>query len=120
MGRKYKVAVWPGDGIDPEDVGEAVKVLEATDVGLEFVDGVVGSRTYVEFGDPLPDEARDACERADALLLGAVGEDYAPYDVPRKVMAYLRVEKDAYANVRPLRLWDGVETGRWYLALGWM
>ena len=111
MGRSYKIAVWPGDGIGPEVTAEAVKVLEATDVGFEFVEGTVGGRAYVEFGDPLPDEAREACEGTDALLLGAVGQDYAPYDVPRKVMTYLRVEKDAYANVRPLRLWDGVESG---------
>ncbi len=65
----------------------------------------------MEFGDPLPDEARVACEESDALLLGAVGQDYAPYDVPRKVMTYLRVERDAYANVRPQKLYEGVETG---------
>jgi 3-isopropylmalate dehydrogenase len=111
LGHSYKIAVWPGDGVGPEVTAEAVKVLEATDVGFEFVEGTVGGRAYVEFGDPLPDEAREACEETDALLLGAVGEDYAPYDVPRKVMTYLRVEKDAYANVRPLKLWDGVETG---------
>ena len=111
MGRSYEIAVWPGDGIGPEVTAEAVKVLEATDVGFEFVEGTVGGKAYVEFGDPLPDEARDACEETDALLLGAVGQDYAPYDVPRKVMTYLRVEKNAYANVRPLKLYDGVKTG---------
>lgn len=42
MGRSYKVAVWPGDGIGPEVTAEAVKVLEATDVGLEFVEGSSG------------------------------------------------------------------------------
>ena len=111
MGRSYKIAVWPGDGIGPEVTAEAVKVLEASDVGFEFVEGTVGGRAYVEFGDPLPDEAREACDETDALLLGAVGQDYAPYDVPRKVMTYLRVEKDAYANVRPLKLYDGVKMG---------
>ncbi len=111
MGRSYEIAVWPGDGIGPEVTAEAVKVLEATDVGFEFIEGTVGGKAYVEFGDPLPDEARDACEETDALLLGAVGQDYAPYDVPRKVMTYLRVEKNAYANVRPLKLYDGVKTG---------
>ncbi|MBC8224299.1 hypothetical protein H8E65_06900, partial [Candidatus Bathyarchaeota archaeon] len=111
MGGSFKVAVWPGDGIGPEVTAEAVKVLEATDVGFEFLEGIVGGKAYVEFGDPLPGEAREACEETDALLLGAVGQDYAPYDVPRKVMTYLRVEKKAYANVRPLKLYDGVETG---------
>ena len=111
MGGSFKVAVWPGDGIGPEVTAEAVKVLEATDVGFEFLEGIVGGKAYVEFGDPLPGEAREACEETDALLLGAVGQDYAPYDVPRKVMTYLRVEKKAYANVRPLKLYEGVKTG---------
>ncbi len=111
MSRSYEIAIWPGDGIGPEVTAEAVKVLEATDVSFEFIEGIVGGKAYVEFGDPLPDEARDACEETDALLLGAVGQGYAPYDVPRKVMTYLRVEKNAYANVRPLKLYDGVKTG---------
>ena len=111
MGRSYKIAVWPGDGIGPEVTGEAMKALEATDVRLEFIESIVGGKAYVEYGDPLPDEAKEACEEADALLLGAVDQDYAPYDVPRKVMTYLRVERDAYANVRPLKLYQGVETG---------
>jgi 3-isopropylmalate dehydrogenase len=111
LGRSFKIAVWPGDGIGPEVTAEAVKVLDATDVGFEFVEGTVGGRAYVEFGDPLPDEAKEVCEKTDALLLGAVGQDYAPYDVPRKVMTYLRVEKNAYANVRPLKLYGGVSTG---------
>jgi isocitrate/isopropylmalate dehydrogenase len=96
--------------VGPEVTTEAVKALEATDVDFEFVEGTVGGRAYVEFGDPLPVEARETCEETDALLLGAVGQDYAPYDVPRKVMTYLRVERDAYANVRPLKLFEGVET----------
>jgi len=109
LGRRHKIAVWPGDGIGPEVTREAVKVLEATDVNFELIEGTVGGRAYVEHGDPLPEEAKDICEEVDALLLGAVGQDYAPYDVPRKVLTYLRVDKDAYANVRPLKLYPGVE-----------
>jgi 3-isopropylmalate dehydrogenase len=67
--------VWPGDGIGPEVTVEGVKVLEATDVSFEFVEGTVGGKAYVEYGDPLPDEAKEACEKTDALLLGAVGQD---------------------------------------------
>ena len=111
MGRSYKIAVWPGDGIGPEVTAESLKVLEATDVRFEFVEGIVGGKAYVEYGDPLPDEVKEACEKTDALLLGAVGQGYAPYNVPRKVMTYLRVEKNAYANVRPLKLYAGVKTG---------
>jgi isocitrate/isopropylmalate dehydrogenase len=107
----YKIAVWPGDGIGPEVTREAVKVLEATDLSFEFIEGTVGARAYIEHGDPLPEEEREICDEVDALLLGAVGQHYAPYGVPRKVMTYLRVEKNAYANVRPLKLYAGVEPG---------
>jgi 3-isopropylmalate dehydrogenase len=52
--------------VGPEVTTEAVKALEATDVDFEFVEGTVGGRAYVEFGDPLPVEARETCEETDA------------------------------------------------------
>ena len=105
---KAKIAVLPGDGIGPEVTNEAVKVLEATGLDFEFVECLVGGAAYIENGDPLPQEARDVIDESSAVLFGAVGHDYAPYGVPRKVLAYLRVEKDAYANVRPLKLYPGI------------
>lgn len=108
MTKKHKIAVLPGDGIGPEVTAEAVKVLEATDLDLELIEAKVGGRAYVEDGDPLPPEARQACDEADAVLFGAVEHHYAPYGVPRKVMIFLRMEKDAYANVRPLKQYPGV------------
>jgi len=54
MVRKYKIAVLPGDGIGPEVTREAVKVLEATGLNLEFIVRNVGGRAYIEDGDPLP------------------------------------------------------------------
>jgi len=104
----YKIAVLPGDGIGPEVTAEAVKVLEATDLNLEFIEAKVGGRAYVEDGDPLPPEAKQACDEADAVLFGAVEHHYAPYGIPRKVLIYLRMEKDAFANVRPLKQYPGV------------
>lgn len=118
MGHTHKIAVWPGDGIGPEVTKEAMKVLDATDVKLEFIEGIVGGRAYVEHGDPLPEEERANCDEADALLLGAIGQDYAPYDVPRKVMTFLRIEKNAYANVRPLKLYSGVIAGPYHPGVG--
>ena len=109
MTRDFLIAVLPGDGVGPEVTGEAVKVLDATGVDLEFVERSVGGKAYLLEGTPLPQEARDACEEADAVLFGAVGHDYAPYGVPRKVLSYLRMEKGAYANVRPLKLYPGVK-----------
>ncbi|MFB0557499.1 MAG: isocitrate/isopropylmalate dehydrogenase family protein [Candidatus Bathyarchaeia archaeon] len=106
--RMYKIAVLPGDGVGPEVTSEAIKVLNATGLGLEFIECDVGGKAYIETGNPLPQEAIDACDEADAVLFGAVGHDYAPYGIPRKVLIYLRMEKNAYANVRPLKLYSGV------------
>ena len=108
MTRSEKIAVLPGDGIGPEVVREAVKVLDATGINIEFIEGKVGGRAYIESGDSLPEEAKEAVDMADAVLFGAVEHHYAPYGIPRKVLIYLRMEKDAYANVRPLKLYPGV------------
>jgi len=108
MARAIKVAVLPGDGIGPEVTREAVKVLRATGLDFEFMERQVGGKAYIETGDPLPEDAKQACEEADAVLFGAVEHHYAPYGIPRKVLIYLRMEKDAYANVRPLKLYPGV------------
>lgn len=96
----------------PEVTREAVKVLEASGLDFEFIECLVGGGAYIREGDPLPQVARDACEEADAVLFGAVGHDYAPYGIPRKVLVYLRMERDAYANVRPLKLYPGVTKNR--------
>ena len=108
MAGAIKVAVLSGDGIGPEVTREAVKVLEATGLDFEFMERQVGGKAYIETGDPLPEDAKEACEEADAVLFGAVEHHYAPYGIPRKVLIYLRMEKDAYANVRPLKLYPGV------------
>lgn len=117
MVKKYKIAVLPGDGIGPEVTHEAVKVLKATNLCFEFMERDVGGRAYVEHGDPLSPEAKHACDEADAVLFGAVEHHYAPYGVPRKVLIFLRMEKDAYANVRPLKSYPGVHLP--YFAPNW-
>ncbi|KON31423.1 hypothetical protein AC482_00880 [miscellaneous Crenarchaeota group-15 archaeon DG-45] len=108
MAKRLKIAVLPGDGIGPEVTDEAVKVLGATDLDFEFMRRDVGGKGYIEKGDPLPPEAMQACEEADAVLFGAVEHHYSPYGIPRKVLIFLRMEKNAYANIRPLKLYPGV------------
>ena len=103
MANKYKVAVLPGDGIGPEVTDEAVKVLNATDVNFELLYCDIGGSAYLRNGDPLPPESIEACKEADAVLFGAVGHDYVSYDIPRRVLIHLRLDNDAYANVRPLK-----------------
>jgi len=99
----YKIAVLPGDGIGSEVVAEALKVLNATELKYEPIKCDIGGTAYLKNGNPLPKESIQACEDADAVLLGAVGHDTVSYDIPRKVLIYLRVEKNAYANIRPFK-----------------
>jgi 3-isopropylmalate dehydrogenase len=107
MARKHKIAVMPGDGIGPEVTNEAIKTLQATELDLEFLQCDIGGTAYLQNGDPLPPESIQACKESDAVLLGAVGHDYVSYEIPRKVLIYLRLEKDAYANIRPLKKYPG-------------
>lgn len=105
----YKVAVLAGDGIGPEVTAEAVKVLKATGVAIEFEDALVGGIAYDEKGHPLPPETLDLCKKADAVLLGAVGgpkwDNVQPSSMRPEVGALLplRSELNLYANVRPAK-----------------
>ena len=58
--KSYKVAVMPGDGVGPEVTREAVKVLKATGLTLEFLNCNVGGKAYIETGVPLPPEAKES------------------------------------------------------------
>lgn len=109
MARKHKIAVMPGDGIGPEVTNEAIKTLQATELNIEFIQCDIGGTAYLKNGDPLPPESTQACKESDAVLFGAVGHDYVSYEIPRKVLIYLRLEKDAYANIRPLKLYPGIQ-----------
>ena len=75
----YEIAVVSGDGVGPEVVAEAVKVLKALgspfpDLKLAFEEHPAGARCYVERGTDLPDETLEACRRADAVLFGSAGD----------------------------------------------
>jgi 3-isopropylmalate dehydrogenase len=105
----YKVAVLSGDGIGPEVTAEAVKVLKATGVSIEFENALVGGIAYDAKGHPLPPETLDLCKKADAVLLGAVGgpkwDNVQPVTMRPEVGALLplRSELNLYANVRPAK-----------------
>lgn len=107
-----KIAVLPGDGIGPEIVAEAVKVLnafrqEGLDIELEY--GLVGGAAYDETGTPLPDETLKLAKSADAILLGAVGGyKWESLDIsvrPEKGLLGLRSELNLFANLRPAILY---------------
>lgn len=117
MARSIKLAVIPGDGIGPEVIAEANKVLDAvlvgTDVTLERTEFKLGAERYLETGDTLPADEQAELATYDAILFGAVGG--VPGDprlkaanIERGLLLKLRFDFDQYANVRPCTLFEGV------------
>ncbi len=110
----YKIAVIPGDGIGPEIVGEAIKVLDA--VGSKFGHKfeyeylLAGGAAIDAVGQCLPDETIEKCKASDAVLLGAVGGpkwDNLPGDQrPEKALLGLRSALGLFANLRPALMFD--------------
>lgn len=113
---KYNIAVIHGDGIGPEVVGEALKVLDtiAAKYHHEFVYTPVlaGGCAIDAVGECLPQTTIDACKAADAVLLGAVGGwkwDTLPGDKrPERALLGLRKELELFANIRPAMLFDAL------------
>jgi 3-isopropylmalate dehydrogenase len=106
-----RIAVIGGDGIGPEVVTEAIKVLRAaaTDVTIETTDYDLGSRRWHRTGEVLPGSVLDELSGHDAILLGAVGDPSVPSGVlERGLLLRLRFEFDLYVNLRPIRLYPGV------------
>ena len=100
-----KIAILPGDGIGTEIVAEAVKVLNALDLGLEMEQAPVGGAGYEASGHPLPESTLKLAKEADAVLFGAVGDwKYDTLDRPlRPEQAILGLRKNLglFANFRP-------------------
>ncbi|NUR78146.1 MAG: 3-isopropylmalate dehydrogenase [Thermoleophilia bacterium] len=97
------IACLPGDGIGPEVMDEAVRVLERLPIDADVVRLPFGGSAIDEAGDPLPAETLEACRGARAVLLGAVGGprwDRSPVR-PEAGLLRLRKELDVYANLRP-------------------
>ncbi|WP_058554196.1 3-isopropylmalate dehydrogenase [Thiohalocapsa sp. ML1] len=107
------ILILPGDGIGPEIVAEAVKVLACLkqDFGLdiELTDGLVGGAAYDAHGHPLPEQTLALARASDAVLLGAVGgPKWEPLDIavrPEKGLLGLRAELGLFANLRPAILY---------------
>lgn len=107
-----RLAVIPGDGIGPEVVKEALKVLDAAtphDVKLETTEYDLGARRWHATGETLPDSVLDEIRQHDAILLGAVGDPTVPSGVlERGLLLKLRFELDHHVNLRPVKLYPGV------------
>jgi len=98
----YRVGVIAGDGIGPEVLAEAQKVVRAAGIDLDTVDYDLGGRRYLRTGEVLPDAVLDDMRRLDAILLGAVGTpDVPPGVLERGLLLRLRFELDLYVNLRP-------------------
>jgi 3-isopropylmalate dehydrogenase len=115
----YKIAVLPGDGIGSEVVNEGLKVIKAaaekTGFDYETVNYDFGADRYAAEGlkgDPLPDSALSEFREMDAIFLGAIGdESKVPRGVLEKgILLKLRFSLDLYINLRPIKLYPGVET----------
>jgi 3-isopropylmalate dehydrogenase len=102
----HRVAVIGGDGIGPEVLAEALKVVAAAGVGLDTVDYQLGAAHYVRTGEVLPDSVLKELRSVEAILLGAVGPPVQDTSVPpgtleRGLLLRLRFELDLYINLRP-------------------
>ncbi len=110
--RSIRLAVIGGDGIGPEVVAEAIKVLGALGtVGIDPTSYDLGSERYNRTGEVLPKAVLSELSGQDAILLGAVGDPTVPSGVlERGLPLKLRFEFDQYVNLRPVRLYPGVAT----------
>src|ERR1700739_435597 len=106
-----KLAIVGGDGIGPEVVAEAVKVLDAAVPGVEETSYDLGARRFHATGELLPDSVLAELREHDAILLGAVGDPSVPSGVlERGLLLRLRFELDHHVNLRPGRLYPGVSS----------
>ena len=102
------VAVLPGDGIGPEIIAQARRVLDKLGLKLEFQEAPVGGAAYEKHGHPLPASTLRVAKDADAVLFGAVGDPR--YDKlerakrPEQAILGLRKELGLFANLRPARV----------------
>ena len=111
----HKIAVMPGDGTGPEVVKEGLKVLEAVSEKLgikyETEEFDFGGERYMKTGETLPDSAIDELRAKDAIFLGAIGHpDVKPGILEKGILLKARFELDQYINLRPVKLYPGVET----------
>ncbi len=115
MGTSYNIAVIAGDGTGAEVTAEAVKALTAAaqknDFTLNLTEYDFGGERYLRTGEALPASAVDEMRAVDAILLGAIGHpDVKPGILEKGILLYLRFELDQYINLRPVKLYPGVET----------
>ncbi len=112
----YRVAVIPGDGIGPEVCDATIQIIEKavpSDLDITFTNYPAGASHFLATGVALPDTTIGGCRSADAILLGAAGLPGVVYkdgtEAGQDTTLRLRHELDLYANVRPIKLYEGIE-----------
>ena len=116
MKTEFNIAVFPGDGIGPEVIAEAIKIIKIIEskLGLKINlnEALVGGAGYEATGHPLPDATLDTAKKADGVLLGAVGgPKWEAIDFslrPERALLGLRSSLGLYANLRPARIFPAL------------
>ena len=114
MSKSYKIGVIKGDGIGPEIIDEAIKVLDAVSVTqgfhLKYEEMLLGGAAIDETGVPLPDETIKGVKKCDAVLFGAIGgpqwDNLERHLRPESGLLGLRKEMGTFANLRPAMVYD--------------
>ena len=115
----YKIALLEGDGIGPEIMAEAIKILKLVEIRnsitFELLPGAFGANAYFSHGHSFPDETKSLCDEADAILKGPIGLNHKdskkiPVDMQpeRGALLPLRRRYDTFANFRPVYLPKGI------------
>jgi len=115
MGKSHLIAVIPGDGTGPEVIAEGIKVLSAVSkiekFKIEFVFYDFGGDRYLRTGEVLPNSALEEFRKMDAIYLGAIGHPKVkPGILEKGILLTTRFELDQYINLRPVKLYPGVDT----------
>jgi len=115
MAKVYNIAVMPGDGTGPEVVAEGMKVLRAIaekkNIQFAFESYPHGGEHYKQTGEIISKQTIDSLKQAHAIYLGAIGHpDVPPGILEKGILLNIRFSLDQYVNLRPVKLYDGVET----------
>ena len=115
MAKTYKMGLLPGDGTGPEVLREGMKVLDAVakkfGFAFETTPYDIGGERYLKTGEILPDSVLDEFRKQDVLFLGAIGHpDVKPGILEKGILLRARFELEQYINLRPVKLFPGVET----------
>ena len=114
MAKNYTIAVIGGDGTGPEVIAEGIKVLNSAaqkyNFKLDYVHFDFGGERYMRTGELLPEGIFDELRKFDAIYLGAIGHpDVEPGILEKGILLTMRFELDQYINLRPVKLFPGVD-----------